>query len=99
MAIWKRIRDYGPWSRGQRERDLEREIQSHLDVEAEEFGEFAARRTFGKESLVKEDVRAAWGWLRLDQLRSDIRYGTRQVRRNPMFSAIAIATLTLGIGV
>ena len=40
MAICKRIRDYGPWSRAQREHDLEREIQNHLDIEAEELGEF-----------------------------------------------------------
>ena len=29
---------------------------------------------------------------------ADVRYGVRQVRRNPAFSAIAIATLALGIG-
>ena len=32
-------------------------------------------------------------------LARDVRYGLRQVRRNPAFSAIAIATLALGIGV
>jgi putative ABC transport system permease protein len=36
---------------------------------------------------------------RLEQLARDIRYGLRQIRRNPGFSAIAIATLALGIGV
>jgi predicted permease len=35
----------------------------------------------------------------LDQLARDVRYAFRQVRRNPAFSAIAIATLALGIGV
>jgi len=35
MSIWTRIKDFGPWSRAQRERDLEREIQNHLDLEAE----------------------------------------------------------------
>ena len=39
------------------------------------------------------------GWTRLEQLARDVGYGLRQVRRNPMFSAIAIATLALGIGV
>ncbi len=38
-------------------------------------------------------------WTRLEQLARDVRYGLRQVRRNPAFSAIAIATLALGIGV
>jgi putative ABC transport system permease protein len=47
----------------------------------------------------KEDVREAWGWTRLAQLARDVRYGLRQVRRNPAFSGIAIATLALGIGV
>src|SRR5262245_60045528 len=41
------------------------------------------------------------GWLRprLEQLARDAGYGWRQVRRNPAFSAVAIATLALGIGV
>ena len=34
----------------------------------------------------------------LDVAGRDVRYGLRQVRRNPAFSAIAIATLALGIG-
>jgi putative ABC transport system permease protein len=99
MSLWTRIRDFGPWSRAQKERDLEREIQNHLDLEAEESGPLGARRAFGNTMLVKEDVRAAWGWARLEQLASDVRYGLRQVRRNPAFSAIAISTLALGIGV
>jgi predicted permease len=99
MGLLKRLKDFGPWSRVRQERDLEREIQSHLDLEAEESGALGARRTFGNATLVKEDVRAAWGWTRLEQLARDVRYGLRQIRRNPVFSAIAIATLALGIGV
>ena len=36
--------------------------------------------------------------MRIDQLAVDVRYALRQVRRNPAFSVIAIATLALGIG-
>jgi hypothetical protein len=99
MSIWTRIKDFGPWSRAQKERDLEREIQNHLDIEAEESGRYGAQRAFGNTMLVRENVRTTWGWARWEQLVRDVRYGLRQVRRNPMFSAIAIATLALGIGV
>ena len=36
--------------------------------------------------------------MRLEQVARDAAYGLRQVRRNPEVSAIAIATLALGIG-
>jgi len=95
MSIWKRLKEFGPWSRARLERDLEREIQNHLAYEAQES---ADRRALGNIPLVKEDVREAWGWARLDQFARDIHFGWRQVRRNPSFSAIAIGTLALGIG-
>jgi predicted permease len=98
MGIWARIKAFGPRSREQREQDLDREIRSHLDLEAEESGKYGAHRIFGNATLVKEDVRAEWGWTGLEQLARDVRYGIRQVRRNRGFSAIAIATLALGIG-
>jgi hypothetical protein len=97
MGIWARIKALGPWLREQRERDLDREILSHLDLEAEESGKNGAQRLFGNATLVKEDVRAEWGWTRLEQLARDVRYGIRQVRRNPGFSAVAMATLALAI--
>jgi predicted permease len=86
-------------SREQRERDLAREIRNHLDLEGEEAGRDAARRAFGNATRVQEEVRAVWGWTRLEQFAQDVRYGLRQIRRNPGFAAIAIATLALGIGV
>ena len=65
---------------------------------AEREARWAARRELGNVALVEEDTRAAWGWARLEQFARDAGYGLRQVRRNPVFSAIAIATLALGIG-
>ena len=46
----------------------------------------------------KERVRSGRHGAWLDVVGRDVRYGLRQVRRNPAFSAIAIATLALGIG-
>jgi predicted permease len=39
------------------------------------------------------------GWMRTEQLGRDFRYGFRQIRRNPGFSCVGVATLALGIGV
>ena len=59
------------WFRRKREQDLDREIRSHLDQEAEERAEdglspeeafHAARQTFGNATLAKEAMREAWGW-------------------------------------
>src|SRR5207249_7565881 len=93
--------------RSDKEADLREELQFHLEEEAEQRQEdglaqdearWAARRELGNLALVEENTRAAWGWRRLEQLARDAGYGLRQVRRNPAFSAIAIATLALGIG-
>jgi hypothetical protein len=44
------------WRR-KREEDLERELRSHLEAEAEEQGDvYAARRALGNLGRVKEDV-------------------------------------------
>jgi hypothetical protein len=96
-----------PWRRRDREDELDREIQDHLDLEEEEqeaagltAGEArrAARRVFGNPAIVREDVREAWGWQWLERLQLDTRLAVRLWARSPGFSAIAIATLGLGIG-
>jgi putative ABC transport system permease protein len=98
MNLWRHIKALGPGSRARKELELEREIQDHLALEAEESGRYGAQRAFGNTAMVKEDVRAVWGWSGIERFLQDVRYGLRQVGRNPGFSAIAIGTLALGIG-
>ena len=66
--------------------------------ETQEEAETSARREFGNVGLVKEVARDVWGWTRTEQFLRDVRYGLRQLKRNPRFSFIAILTLAIGIG-
>ncbi len=93
--------------RADKEAELREELQFHIERDAEQRQEdgvaereagWAARRELGNVALVEEGTRAAWGWVRLEQFARDAAYGLRQVRRNPLFSGIAIATLALGVG-
>jgi len=93
--------------RRDREKDLDRELKAHLDLEAEEQQEsglspeearYAARRAFGNTTLVQEDVHAIWnlGWL--ERFQRDVKYAARSLRKTPVFTLVAVLTLALGIG-
>ncbi|HLJ48846.1 MAG TPA: ABC transporter permease [Bryobacteraceae bacterium] len=89
------------------EQDLDRELQSDLELQAAELEEaglsandarYAARRAFGNRALVKEEVREMWGWTNLENLLRDTRYALHMMRRSPGLSCVAILSLALGIG-
>ncbi len=107
MNTRQRLRAVFLGLRREREADFERELRSHLDLEAEEQfdaglppeeARYAARRLFGNTALVKEEVREMWGWTWLEWLAQDLRYGLRTLWRAKWISGAAVATLAPGIG-
>ncbi len=95
------------WRIGKRDADVERELQSNLELEEEEQREqgvlpeearHAALRSFGNPTLISEQTRAVWSWNRLESLARDLRFSLRTLRRTPGFTVVAILVMALGIG-
>src|SRR5277367_3277936 len=89
------------------ERELNEELASHIaietarhiqDGESPEAARQIALREFGNVGLVAEVTRDQWGLGWLEQAFADLRYSVRSFLRAPLFSAIVVITLGLGIG-
>jgi putative ABC transport system permease protein len=66
--------------------------------ESPEAARQIALREFGNIGLVAEVTRDQWGLGWLERALADIRYSVRSFLRTPLFSAIVVITLGLGIG-
>jgi predicted permease len=97
------------WLRNRRlSRELADEVETHLRERVDDLvdggmseteARHKARREFGNAAFYVEAGREAWGWMWLDRILHDIIFGLRLLRRDPGFTAIAVAALAVGIGV
>ena len=90
-----------------RDADLEHELRSHMEIAAEDKrrrglgpddASRAARIEAGGASQAMDALRDQRGLPWLDDLARDVSHGLRTLRRAPVFTAVALLTLALGIG-
>ena len=98
-----------PFRKRRIESDLDAELQSHLEMAVAEriaAGEdpkaarLAALNEFGNPLQMKEDARQVWRGSMVGlaaDFWQDVRFGTRMLVKNPAFSLVVIAVLSLGI--
>jgi predicted permease len=89
------------------ERQLDREVASHLSLLAEEYrrrgmgdaeAQLEARRSIGRLDDIKDAQRAERSFQWLEDARRDMRYAVRTLGRDRTFAVVSVVTLALGIG-
>src|SRR5690349_8680256 len=90
MKLWRRLR-YLLHQR-QHERDLAEEIEFHRALTTDP-------RHMGNITRAREEARSVWIWPWLQSVWQDAAYAFRNMRRQPGFALLALATLGTAIGI
>jgi hypothetical protein len=94
--------------RKRKQQDFHAEIEAHLQLEADQLraegmppgeAQSAARRAFGNRTAAEERFYESTRWMIFDHLLRDLRFASRILAKDTVFSILAVLGLALCIAV
>jgi predicted permease len=94
---WKRL--LFRWQRERLARELEEELAFHFEQKLAENPDVElSRRQMGNMTIAKEECRDMWSFMKWERVAQDLRHAARMYLRTPVFTAVCVLSIALGIG-